>query len=79
MAVLSRVRYRFPSPLVKLDVLISSVHLSDRRHRTAHGAVDLGTRIRICGSASSLRTSPKENPEVPHPLTHLQRKFRTRS
>ena len=28
---------RFPSPLIKPDVLISSIRLSDRRHRTTHG------------------------------------------
>ena len=30
---------RFPSPLIKPDVLISSIRLSDRRHRTTHGGL----------------------------------------
>jgi hypothetical protein len=71
---------RFPSPLIKPDVLISSIRLSDRRHRTTHGGRPLCARIR-CGTASSPNTSPKENREVPRLLTlcRLQRKFRTRS
>ena len=71
---------RFPSSLIKPDVLISSIRLSDRRHRTTHGGRPLCARIR-CGTASSPNTSPKENREVPRLLTlcRLQRKFRTRS
>src|SRR5208282_702603 len=71
---------RFPSPLIKPDVLISSIRLSDRRHRTTHGGRPLCARIR-CETASSPNTSPKENREVPRLLTlcRLQRKFRTRS
>ena len=71
---------RFPSPLIKPDMLISSIRLSDRRHRTTHGGRPLCARIR-CETASSPNTSPKENREVPRLLTwcRLQRKFRTRS
>src|SRR5438552_8193637 len=71
---------RFPSPLIKPDVLISSIRLSDRRHRTTHGGRPLCARIR-CRTVSSLNTSPKENREVPRLLTlcRLQRMFRTRS
>ena len=71
---------RFPSPLIKPDVLISSIRLSDRRHRTTHGGRPLCARIR-CETASSPNTSPKENREVPRLLTlcRLRRKFRTRS
>ena len=71
---------RFPSPLIKPDVLVSSIRLSDRRHRTTHGGRPLCALIR-CGTASSPNTSPKENREVPRLLTlcRLQRKLRTRS
>jgi hypothetical protein len=35
---------RFPSPLIKPDVLISSIRLSDRHHRTTHGGCDAHLR-----------------------------------
>ena len=71
---------RFPSPLIKPDVQISRIRLSDQLHRTTHGGRPLRARIR-CRTASSPNTSPKENREVPRLLTlcRLQRKFRTRS
>jgi hypothetical protein len=71
---------RFPSPLIKPDVLISSIRLSDRLHRTTHGERPLCVHIR-CRTASSPNTSPKENREAPRLLTlcRLQRKFCTRS
>jgi hypothetical protein len=67
---------RFPSPLIKPDVLISRIRLSDRGHRTTHGGRPLCARIR-CETASSPNTSLKENREVPRLLTlcRLRRKF----
>ncbi len=59
---------RFPSPLIKPDVLISSIRLSDRHYRTTHGGRPLCARIR-CETASPPNTSPKENREVPPLLT----------
>ena len=44
---------RFPSPLIKSDVLISSIRLFDRRHRTAPMALDLPDRSVPHGSRSS--------------------------
>jgi hypothetical protein len=64
-------------PLIKPDVLNSSIRLSDRRRRTTHGGRPLYSCIR-CRTASSPHTSPKENREVLRMLTlcRLQRKFR---
>jgi hypothetical protein len=71
---------RFPSPLIKPDVLISSIRLSDRPHRTTHGGRPLCARIR-CRTARSPYTTLKENFEVLRLLTlcRLQRKCCTRS
>src|SRR4051812_42876707 len=55
---------RFPSPLIKPDVPISSIRLSDRFHQSAHG--------RLAESTSRRRKTPifpnttlSENLEVP--------------
>ena len=37
MSEASTSRSRFPSPLIKPDVLVSSIRLSDRLHQLAHG------------------------------------------
>ena len=64
---------RFPSSLIKPDVLISSIPLSDRRHRTTHGGRPLCAHIRCGTQVRSPNTSPKGNHAVPRLLTRQQR------
>ncbi len=44
-AVARRVAFRFPSPLIKPDVQISRIRLSDWLHHNAHGGDTLRTRF----------------------------------
>jgi hypothetical protein len=60
--------HRFPSPLIKPDVPISGIRLSDQLHREAHGGGPMCTRLR-----RSTPSSPKivwlEKRRVPRPCT----------
>ena len=71
---------RFPSPLIKPDVPISGIRLSDWLHCTAHGGGARRTR-RSRNTCSSPKTCSRENRFVPRPCTlcRLRRKCRTRS
>lgn len=51
---------RFPSPLIKLDVRISRIQLSDWFHREAHGGGPRCTRRRR-NTPSSPKTLSSEN------------------
>jgi hypothetical protein len=59
---------RFPSPLIKPDVPISGIRLSDWLHRTVRDGVVSGRRSRR-KRPSSWYTISKENRRVPRPAT----------
>src|SRR5271166_5744705 len=71
---------RFPFSLIKPDVPISGIRLSDWLHCTAHGGGARRTR-RSRNTCSSPKTCSRENRFVPRPCTlcRLRRKCRTRS
>src|SRR5215217_5043284 len=71
---------RFPSPLIKPDVRISRIRLSDWLHREAHGGGPRCTR-RSRNTPNSPNTRSSENRVVPRPCTlcRLRRNARTRS
>src|SRR3954447_12857618 len=71
---------RFPSPLIKPDVRIARIRLSDWLHRKAHGGGPRCTR-RSRNTPNSPNTRASENRVVPRPcaLCRLRRNARTRS
>jgi hypothetical protein len=73
-------RPRFPSPLIKPDMRISRIWLSDWLHRKAHGDDRLRSRRRH-RTAKSPETWSRENWFVPRPCTlcRLRRKLLVRS
>src|SRR5436190_24183356 len=63
---------RFPSPLIKPDVPISSIRLSDRFHQIAHGRLDQNTS-RIRSTPNFPNTTLVGNLEVPSEDTFWRR------
>jgi hypothetical protein len=55
---------RFPSPLIKPDVRISRIRLSDWLHGEAHGGAPRWTR-RSCKTPSALNTASRGKRWVP--------------
>ncbi len=55
---------RFSSPLVKPDVRVSRIRLSDWLHREAHGGGPRWTRRR-CSTPSAPNTASREKRRVP--------------